>query len=36
MSYAYSKYELLMKPEESARRHQTLSLWVGSGHKTSQ
>ena len=24
-----------MKPEGSAKRHQTLSLWVGSGHKTS-
>ena len=28
-------YEFLMKPEESARCHQTLSSRVGAGHETS-
>ena len=27
-------YEFLMKPKESAGRHQTLSSLVGSGHET--
>ena len=27
-------YKFLMKPEESAKYHQTLSPWVGSGHAT--
>ena len=26
---------MLMKPEGLVERHQTLSSWVGSGHKTS-
>ena len=29
-----ASYELLLKPKESARCHQTLSAWVGSGDKT--
>ena len=29
-----ASYEFIVKPEESAECHQTLSLWVGSGHKT--
>ena len=29
-------YEFLMKPEESAGCHQTLSSRVGSGHETTQ
>ena len=28
------KAMMLMKPEESAEHHQTLTLWVGSGHET--
>ena len=28
------KYSTLMKPKGSAKRHQTLSSWVGSGHET--
>ena len=29
-----ASYEFLMKPKESARCHQTLSAWVGSGDET--
>ena len=29
-----ASYEFLMKPEESAKCHQTLSSRVGSGHET--
>ena len=30
-----ASYEFLIKPKESARCHQTLSVWVGSGDETS-
>ena len=29
-----ASYEFLMKPKDSAGCHQTLSVWVGSGDKT--
>ena len=35
LNYAYSSYEFLMKPKESAGCHQTLSARVGTGDETS-